>query len=89
MAIWDYADDELTIVEKAERGRPLPNKLVICDIVELWSKTEREREIHLKILFKAYDDGKGKLQGITVYDEREPFFVSCCFHPLFTNNDHT
>jgi len=51
MAIWDYADDELTIVEKAERGRPLPNKLVICDIVELWSKTEREREIHLKILF--------------------------------------
>jgi hypothetical protein len=65
MALFDYA--ELTVEEKAKRDLPLPYKLNIYDIVNLWITTDRDKEIYYDILNRAYNDGKGSLRATKKY----------------------
>jgi hypothetical protein len=69
VGILDYA--ELTLEEKAARGLPLPDKLSIYDIVNLWVTTDRDRAIYYQALNNAYNDGKGSLRGTEKY--KDPF----------------
>jgi len=77
MAILDGV--ELTLIEKAIKGMPLPERLNLADIAELWTDNEREREIYRDAMLLACKAGKLKCE----IDKEEAFFSDFVFyHPL-------
>lgn len=50
---------ELSAMEKAERGLPLPDRLSIYEIAELWwSDNKRNFEIYGGAIYSAFKNGK-------------------------------
>ncbi len=91
MGILDHAT--LSIEEKAERNQPLPEQLNIVEIVDLWFKSKRDREIYYGALFKAFDDDNGLLRGKKLfnnpYTEDGDYWVVVGGHEAYWNIEIT
>lgn len=96
MGIFDNAD--FTIDEKARRGLPLPDKLSIFDLVNLWVTTDRDREIYYKILLDAYEKNTlsgtkqfedGQYNPYTMYEDGSTFIIGGDVSAIYQNIDIT